>query len=59
MEQIPKVLGNFILNAEPLVVALFFLGILGLGFVAKGFSSKTKKRFRFTRKGAETKELLE
>mgnify|MGYP001576054605 CR=1 FL=1 len=50
----------YIKSLEPLVIALFLCGILFLGWLLGKGTAKTKKSFkRLTKRGAETKELLD
>jgi len=57
MWDLRKFLGEFISSAEPLVVTLFFLFIVALGFFLRDVGTKAKRKI-FKRKAAPTKDLL-
>ena len=54
-----KAFTDFRLAAEPLVVALFFCGILALGFILGSGIKSAKRKFHSKREAASSKDLLE
>lgn len=59
LKQIPKALGDFISTAEPLVICLFFCGILFLGWILGKGTAKAKRKIFGRKPPASSKELLE